>query len=419
MGENNLTTLPTDSPIAFCNNEAVDAAGRLRISETSPVFDNKNIFIRNENQWEEVLNGVGASIAHLPDESSVALTVGTASGEYAIRQSVRYHAYVPGKGQYVGMTGVMAAAKTNVTQRLGYMDTDNGLFFEIADSAVRVVIRTSTSGSVVDGPIERISWDDPMDGSGVSGIDIDFTKEQLFIIDFIWQGVGDIRFGFLINGLPRYCHTIHHANKDTTPFMTTPSLPVRYEIRNTGISASSTTLKEICVTVASEGGYILPGYEFATSMGITKASVTTRTPILAIRLKNSFNSKENRRTARFLRAVIYADTNDVFFEIAHLHAPTETVAWSDVGGGSAIETAVAANITSVAGSPEHIIEQQYLPSGQGSSALAEAVDSSFVNLHSFMSQNFDSTNSQIFVIYATPLVGTADVLAGISWIEFD
>lgn len=397
-----------------------DAFGRFRVSTSSPVFDNKNIYNSSQNQWEEAVNGAGAAIAHIPAESSVGLTVGTVSGGSAIRQTKRYHAYIPGKSQYITLTGVLGAGKTNVTTRVGYFDANDGLFFEQADTTLKVVIRSSTSGSPVETEIDQTEWNmDKFDGTGPSTINLDTSKAQIFIIDFQWLGVGRVRFGFSINGKIHYCHEFKNANVTTTVYMATPTLPIRYEIVNTDTTASTTTLKEICCSVSSEGGYTLPGFEFAAAMGITTKAVTTRAPILAIRLKGSFSSKENRRTARFLRANLYSDA-DTFFEVAHLHTPSSiTATWSDVGTGSALEKAVGANVTSITGNPEHIIESSYVGSGVGSSTTTTAVDSSFINLHSFISQNMDSDNSQIFLIYATSFTGTANVAASISWLEFD
>lgn len=408
--------------IKLGDSSSVDAFGRLRVGNPFPVFDNKNIFSKNQNQWEEDTNGVGASITHLPDEASVDLTIGTVSGEYAIRQTRRYHAYVPGKSQYTTLTGVFGAAKDNVVRRVGYFDDNDGLFFQLSGSVISVVRRTSTSGTPVDNVTEQSDWNiDTMDGSGVSGINIDLSKTQIFIIDFQWLGSGRVRFGFDINGQIFYFHHMMAANFFDSVYMATPTLPLRYEIRNIGISASATSLKEICCSVASEGGYTLSGFEFAVSTGaVTKAITTTRTPVLAIRLKNLAGSKENRVTARFLRAILYTSANDVLFEIAHLHDPTAiTATWTDVGTGSFVEHAINADITSITGNPEHIIEQGFVPAGQGASAQASDVDSSFINLHSFLSQNKASDNSQAFVIYATSFTGTANAAAGISWLEFD
>lgn len=407
-------------PITLGDSSSLDAFGRLRVGTPFGIFENKNVFGRNLNQWEEDTNGAGASISTLAVESSVELAVGTVDGGYAIRQTHRYFAYVPGKSQSVVMTGVLGAGKANVIRRIGYFDDNDGLFFELNGTTLNVVVRNAGSPTV----IPQSSWEvngikDPYDGSGPSGITIDPSKAQIFMIDFQWLGAGRVRFCVDIDGMTVPVHEVLNANNITAVYMSTPSLPLRYEIRNDGTAASSSTLKEICSSVISEGGYALPGFEFSTGLGATlRGSVTTtRTPILAIRLADAHQSKENRKTARFLRAN-YFSSGDAYFEVAHLHAPSAlTGTFGAIGGGSAVE--VSTDITAITGNPEHIIGSSYLASGVGGSGGNLELTSEFINLHSYISQNMASDNSQMFVIYARALSGTISAGAAIDEIEFD
>ena len=74
--------------------------------------------------------------------------------------------------------------------------------------------------------------------------------------------------------------------------MTTACLPVRYEIKNNGgATATTSTMKQVCSTVISEGGYELFGAQQAVSTPITapKALATAGTyyPVVSIRLKST------------------------------------------------------------------------------------------------------------------------------------
>ena len=66
-----------------------------------------------------------------------------------------------------------------------------------------------------------------------------------------WLGVGRVRVGFNINGVIYYAHYFNNANNLGSVYMSTPNLPVRYEVSSTG---GSVTLDQICCTVQSEGG---------------------------------------------------------------------------------------------------------------------------------------------------------------------
>lgn len=402
-----------------------DAFGRVRVSQPTSIWDNKNIHDRRTNHWQEVTAG-GGTISFNANESSVELDVGTTNGDRVVRQTLRYFAYVPGRSQSITMTGVMESGKDNLWQGLGYFDDKNGLFFEQDGSILGVTTRTFTSGSAVDNTIPQSEWNldrlDPQLGNNPSGITLDITKAQIFVIDFQWLGVGRVRFGFNIDGKAIYVHEVLNANSEDKVYMSTPSLPIRYEIRNDGTTGSASQLKEICNSVDSEGGYQLPGYQYSCSNGILERSISARTPILAFRARTSINGKDNRRTARILRIDFVNSGNaNILLEVVHLHSPITDVggSWSTTGiGGSGME--YNAGLTALSSSAaEHVIIPRYAPSGQGSFSTESHVSPEFVSEHNFITQNFDSTDSQVFAVFATPFSGTQGVAATIEWIEFD
>lgn len=370
----------------------------------------------------------GSNIVHLPDEAAVELKCGQGATDYAIRETNRPFAYVPGKSQEISETFVLGVQKANVVQRVGYFNVDNGIYLEQTETEVNLVIRTSTSGSPSETKVEQADWElDKLDGSGDSRTIIDFTKAQIFQFDFQWLGSGRVRFGFNIKGMKIYVHEVNNANALEEVYMSTPTLPMRYELRNVGVPASDTTMKEICCSVVSEGGYSLPGFEFAAgSKNTPRTGITTRTPIMAIRLKSTFNGKDNRRIGRFLHANFFATGGNAFFEISHVHNPTGVYGvggaptlpvWNDVGGGSAVE--YSTDITSVVGRPEHVVGDEYVATGQAGKGGGNEEDATFINLHSFFAQNEASDNSQMYVIYATAVTGTVAAYTTQKWIEFD
>ncbi len=103
--------------------------------------------------------------------------------------------------------------------------------------------------------------------------------------------VGTVRIGFVINGNFYVCHKFHHANLITSTYITTASLPLRYEVTNTGATSGASALKQICSTVLSEGGYELRGSQQAVGTPITIPRTLTTAgtyyPIVSIRLKST------------------------------------------------------------------------------------------------------------------------------------
>jgi len=407
--------------ISFGDSANLDSFSRFRVSTPYTQFENKNTHTHNPTVMKELVSGAGASITYLPNESSVALTIGTASGERIVRQS-RHIPYLPGKGKLEILTAVFGVGKPNVSQRVGGFDDDDGLFYEELNGVISIVTRTSTTGSPVDTKIAQSSWNvDKLNGTGESGITLDFTKTQIFLIDYQWLGVGRIRFGFDVDGIIYYCHEIKNANNLDKVYMKTGSLPLRYEIINLGETSNATTLKEICCTSASEGGFETPGLSFGVSNGITtRATSTTKIPILAIRLKNTLNSKENRRTVRFFGASARVSGATHLVELHHIHNPTSiTATWVSNGDSSAVE--YSTDISAITTTYDHIVKSSYVETGSPgtSSGAASEVSGGIFNEHGLLTQNITSDNSQLFVVYAQTLTGTGTVLASIEWLEFE
>lgn len=267
-----------------------DAFGRLRVSQPYTLFDSQNRYAI-DNQFSTSTSGSGAA-THLSNESSVSMAVSTTSGDEVVRQTFRVFPYQPGKSLLLLATFKMDTAKTNLRQRVGYFNTGNGVFLEQGANGITFVLRTSTSGSVSDARyVAKASWNgDKLDGTGASGITLDLTKTQILFMDFEWLGVGSVRCGFVINGQFIVAHTFHNANTQTSVYMTTAILPIRYEITNTGTVASSSTMKQICSSLMSEGGYEATSIEHSARMvSATTGTYLTTTfkPLVSIRMAST------------------------------------------------------------------------------------------------------------------------------------
>lgn len=292
-----MSTISLFPPLGSSSNNAVtvqyggsqiDAFGRLRVSQPDTLFDSQNRYAP-DNQFDTA-TGTGGSTSFLTNECSVEMAVTTTSGSYAYRQSFRSFPYQPGKSLLVLATFVMNAAKTGLRQRVGYFNTQNGVFFQQADSTKSFVLRSYVTGTTSDArTVNQASWNgDKLDGTGPSGLTLDTTKAQILFMDFEWLGVGNVRCGFIINGQYIICHTFENANQIANVYMTTAILPIRYEIENTGTTASNSSMKQICSSVMSEGGYNQVIAESIARRNTQLATIgTTFLPIVSIRLKST------------------------------------------------------------------------------------------------------------------------------------
>lgn len=270
-----------------------DAFGRLRVSNPEMVFNSKQIFDNQPLYWDDIQeSGSGTSSSYSSNTASSTLSVSLNTAGKRTRQTFMRFNYQPSKSQLIFITGILKASGggSGITTRLGYFDDNNGLFLECNAGTINLVRRTYTSGSAVDNPTPQSSWNlDKMDGTGPSKITLDFTKTQIFMMDFEWLGVGRVRFGFNIGGVTYYVHELYAANNLTTVFMSTPNLPLRYQIINDGTGIAS-SINCICSAVISEGGreeVATNGYISTSNISITATKNVTNA-ILATRLKTGY-----------------------------------------------------------------------------------------------------------------------------------
>ena len=290
----------------------IDAFGRQRVAIPYTLFDSQNRYSINSKFSSFVSSSSGATgfmgatgagssfVSYLTNESAVDLKIGTGSGDYVIRESKNVFPYQPGKSLSIMSTFVMNTQKTNVRQRVGYFGDKNGIYFENDGTGNYFVLRTtsggitgSTSGTVYNKRVSQADWNvDKFDGTDDSLRTLDITKANIFFIDIEWLGVGDVRVGFVVDGIMRVAHIFHNDNVNTTAYMTTACLPIRYEIENTGVSASASTMKQICSTVLSEGGYELTGVSYSVANGVplyqTLGNAGDFSPSISLRLNSSY-----------------------------------------------------------------------------------------------------------------------------------
>ena len=261
-----------------------DAFGRIRVSQPYTLFDSQNRYTQ-DTQYDTAVTGTGTT-TYQSAQSAVNMSVTAAGAGSVIRQTYRSFPYQPGKGLLLLATFCMDGSQSlNLTQRVGYFNTENGVFFQRIDGTNSFVLRSSVTGSVSDArTVNQSAWNgDKLDGTGPSGITLDSSKSQILWMDFEWLGVGSVRCGFIINGEYIVCHTFTNANEITTTYMTTAILPVRYEITST--SAVAATLKQICSSVMSEGGYDAQSANYTAARTTRRnAFSTTFVPLMSIRL---------------------------------------------------------------------------------------------------------------------------------------
>lgn len=266
-----------------------DAFGRFRVSNPFTLFDSN--FRYNDNGLWATSSATGGSTSFNANQGLMELSVDGTTNSQVIRETYRVFSYQPGKSLLV-FNSFAGTPSHGIRQRIGYFGEQNGIFFQInGDQECSFVKRTHINGTTDDISVLQSVWNgDKLNGTGASGYTLNLSKPQLMWTDFEWLGVGTVRCGFVINEQFILCHSFNwanDANSTASTYMTTASLPCRYEITNIGGSTLGTfTLKQICTTVISEGGYELAGTQLSVATALTApvATGTTPVPIISLRL---------------------------------------------------------------------------------------------------------------------------------------
>ena len=400
--------------IGFKDGAAIDSFGRLRASQVTSLFDYQSQYNTGPRDWSQSVSGTGA-VTHLSDESSVQLsTGGTASGASAIRQTRLCWRYQSGKGQQIFMTFMFGTPVTGVRRRLGYFDDDNGIYLEQTTTDLRFVVRSSISGSPVDTTFaSQSNWNmDKLDGTGTSGKTLDISKAQLMFIDFQWLGVGRVRCGFFIDGIPIIAHEFNFGNVLASVYMTTANLPLRYEIVNTSTADNTATLKAICASVMTEGGdeSFQRGNLNCAGRGTSGVSVSARSPVLSIRPAATFNGIPNRAWYIPINlSILNSGNNDALWEIVFGGSLTGA-SWSAAAADSCVEFDTAS--TSITGGTTVI--RGFVLAGQGSSSSDSTAEVAGRFPNSVDSLLGTQAGHSLVI---TPLSGSTTIYANTNWRE--
>jgi hypothetical protein len=386
---------------------AIDAFGRQRVSEPFTLGDYKHLYGIDPAFID--YTGNGGAIQFVKNKACCTLSTTSNPSSFIIHQTKFYHHYMPGKSQVIFSSINFGGATPNVVKRTGYFDDNDGIYFEQAgDGTLSWVIRSFVSGA----PIEVRKTQSQWNLDTVPWLNI--LNTQLVAIDFQWLGVGRVRVGFAHDGIVVYVHEFLHSNYLPTVYMSNPNLPIRCEIRNVGATTGG-SMDQICSTVFSEGGYVEAGQDWSTITSTLKtiaAGVTA--PVMAIRLKNAFHTYSNRMIVRMGNLNVFSDGGNIMWRLIKLPAQSSLTGstWVDVNTDSGVQY----NVTATAWSNGQEMDSGFVgASTQGSQKAGGAPASNIPSSakKNYIVQNFDSTDSEIFLVVATNL-GAQSTNVGVS-----
>lgn len=413
-------SFPTDGP-------NFDAFDRLRVSNPETIFDSKQIHDKQPLFWDEATVGAGSVGTWDANKASTMMTItGGAAAQEVTRQTFRRFNYQPGKSQLILITFTLdhTGGGTDIERYVGLFDDNNGIFLKDGEGTISLVRRTNVTGTPNDADdIAQASWNiDVFDGTGASGVTLDWTKSQIMVIDFEWLGVGRVRVGFVIDGIIYYAHQFNHANTLAGVYMSTPNLPIRFHIENLNVAGTgaASKLEHICSTVMSEGG--------SQDIGVSRSISTSTTFVSAAAAGTTYAVIGLRLDADHLDGVVKitgmsmlesaASSVEYIWKIIYDPTVANTAnfstSWTDVASSeSFVEYAIADNADPNTNTVTNgvVIASGYVGAGGKSNASSSEVDTA-VQLGSTIS----GTSKEIWLC-VTPLSTNADIYGSLSWKE--
>jgi hypothetical protein len=419
----------------FDNNteNSLDAFARLRVSNPVTILD-----IRFPGQTDGSANFIKNNLQITSDASGSysgtygdsKLTVNASGAGYYISQSRNYCIYQPGKSLLFMASGILYPGNTNYTTRIGYFDNvvpltnplliRNGIYFEHSGGVYSVNIKNNTTTTIV-----QADWNiDKLNGTGLSGLTLDFTKTQLFVMDMEWLGVGRVRFGFYVYGKIQYCHQVANINILTAPYTNSINLPICYSIHNSSATATpANNFTQICSTVISEGGYSPLGRPFSISTGSptpVAIAANEEEPKLFLRGNVANPNYYHQNIIPTGLSMICSSTNDlILYKLEYFLAGTYTgtqPSWTNVNSSYSVAQ-YAPNLATGYNNTNAITLDEGYFYGRGTNTLSSLADV-FTNQVLQVTSNI-TNDSDILVLTATfvSAAGSTNVFGTISWQE--
>lgn len=382
-------------------NPARDETGHQIVSQLTAGFHGAHQYdLINSAIWGQTVSGTAQiTVNHQKAQLSV-----SSNSDIAELSSIRYVRYYNGYTSVIMFTGIFPDLSGQpVFAKAGQFDSLDGYYFKADNNGLNVAFMHNGSETL----INQSSWNgDKCDGTGVSEFTLNPQLNNLYKIEFLWLGVGNIRFfvydpdnGFLLT------HTVKYANANLDTTTHNPSLPARYYIEATGAILSTYTIESASIMLASynHNPRILgPVFSFTNTITVTS---TTPQHLFTLKARDLINSKQNRAMS-YLRKLTYAtDGNKNILIKLILNATLTSPSYTNIStNSSVIEYDTSATV-----SGGRVLFQ--LPLGKVASDIVDLID-----LDLFISP---INTGQTITLTAESISGTSSTETNVSlyWVE--
>jgi hypothetical protein len=274
----------------------LSASGELIVGQLHPLFQSSFEYTVDNTEITENTS-TGGSITQA--DAMAVVSSSAVTGSSAKMESSRIAKYRAGLGGLTRFTALFTTGVAGTEQYIGLLDQEG------SSAAFRNGFCVGYDGETfgvhrfqndVKTTIALADCDDPLDGSGDSGMRIDTTKLNVFQIAFQYLGGGAIYFSIEDAATGRFIvfHTVLYANKFTVPSTYNPNFHFTLWVNN-GATTSDIILKSASFAFFVEGKTkFVEVHRPHQSSGLRqKLAVTTEIALLTIRVKQLYASKQN------------------------------------------------------------------------------------------------------------------------------
>lgn len=271
---------------------SVSAFGDLITAENTPLVQLD--FVYGINSQTGITTVVGTGVAGT-NAGRLQLQTGTGATGAAVFTSRKSAKYRPGQGVTARFTGAFTAGIANSQQINGFGTAVDGYFFGYNGADFGLLHRNNG----VDTWMLQGTWSgDNLNGTGTSGLTLDWTLGQVFQIRYPYLGYGVIKFFVLGPDGDGWvlAHTLAYPNTTKTVQLSNPNLNYYAQVLNTG-STTNLTLHVGSVAALLSGTRSFaanPKWAFDNN----KTAITTETVLFALKDATTYNGVTNRGMLR-------------------------------------------------------------------------------------------------------------------------
>lgn len=421
---------------------SLDAFERLRVSIPHVEFEQTFTQTIPLTMWEQTAYGSG-TYTQTSNNTGQLNTIANASGSGYWIQAYAPVRYAPGISNIFRWTFIFAPNVTGLTQRVGYYNdttasgsgpggTGDGLYIEAVNGVVNLVLRNYINSVATEYRIPQSSWSlDHMDGTGTSGVNINWTIAQHLVCEYQWLGVGTIRMGFNTPVGLVWAHEFISVNSFAQEYSRHGSFTCRAEIFTTTTGPGASSLQLINTTAIQErdGSQGRAFKYFNGNSGATAKTVGTTAntlfPLMALRaaLTNDIIKKTTFIPMSVTINLLVVGTGTTSIQWAILAAPTPmtgaTFAVSPSSSSFVTVDNAATATTAVTGTP---IFGGIIPNVVGTyTFMLSDFPDNLIKANQNAAGNLTITGANVLTLAAGTLTGTTTVApifaASISWKE--